>query len=143
MPPLASLAGTPSGRSLRESGRLIDAASAKRFAGGMVGDMGEPAEAGFSDVERSAIREIGNVMTSAFVDGWANVLETTIDFSTPTFTFGPGSDTAAELVHARSDLALLFDSRITARDADARLSVYMFPDLAELVDLMRRLDVSG
>ncbi|MFB6219565.1 MAG: chemotaxis protein CheC [Halobacteriaceae archaeon] len=119
---------------------LVDAASAKRFADGMIGGMGETADAGFSDMEKSAIKEIGNVMASAFVDGWANVLETTIDFSTPTFTFGPGSDLATELVHARFDLALLFDSHITAEDADARLSVYMFPDLEELVDLMRRLD---
>lgn len=122
---------------------LIDAASAKAFAGGMMGSMGEPADAGFSDMERSAIKEIGNVMTSAFVDGWANVLETSIEFSTPSFTFAPGSDLAARLVHARFDMALLFDSRIAAPDANAQLSVYMFPDLRELVALMRRLDVSG
>ncbi|MFB6281271.1 MAG: chemotaxis protein CheC [Haloferacaceae archaeon] len=121
---------------------LIDAASAKRFADRMIGGMGEAAETGFSEMERSAIKEIGNVMASAFVDGWANVLRTTIDFSTPSFTFGPGSDMAAELVHARFDLALLFDSRITAPAVDAQLSVYMFPDLAELVGLMRRLDLS-
>lgn len=122
---------------------LLDAGSAKRLAGGMLGEMGEAAAEGFSDLEKSAIKEIGNVMTSAFVDGWANVLETTIDFSTPTFTFGPGSDLATELVHARFDLALLFDSRIAAPEADARLGVYMFPDLEELVGLMRRLDPDG
>jgi hypothetical protein len=41
------------------------------------------------------------------------------------------------------DAGDLEDARITAPDADAQLSVYLFPDLAELVDLMRRLDGAG
>jgi len=44
---------------------------------------------GFSDMERSAIQEIGNIMTSGYIDGWANVLDTTIGMGTPTFTYGP------------------------------------------------------
>jgi chemotaxis protein CheC len=63
---------------------LFNAASAKELARGMVGDMGETsADGGFTDMERSAIQEIGTIMTSGFIDGWANVFETTIDMSTP------------------------------------------------------------
>jgi len=66
----------------------------------MIGDMGgaDPESAGCTDMERSAIQEIGNVMTSGFIDGWANVLQTRIDISTPEFTFGPGSGMVDRLV---------------------------------------------
>jgi chemotaxis protein CheC len=93
-------------------------------------------------MERSAIQEIGNIMTSGFIDGWANVLQTTIDISTPTFTFGPGSGMVDELVGDRDDeMALMFDSRVHAKDADVDVKVYTFPELDELVSLMQRIEV--
>ena len=123
---------------------LFKADSAKELAHGMIGDMGEsdPSESGFSDMERSAIEEIGNIMTSGFIDGWANVLQTTIDMSTPTFTFGPGSDMVDNLVGDRDDdMALMFDSRIHALESDINVKVYTFPELDELVGLMQEIEV--
>ena len=123
---------------------LFEADSAKELAGGMLGDMAnEPAaDGGFTDMERSAIEEIGNIMTSGFIDGWANVLRTTIDMSTPTFTYGPGSDMIDRLVGDRGDdMALMFDSRVHAPESDADVTVYTFPELGELVGLMQDIEV--
>ena len=123
---------------------LFNAESAKQLAGGMIGDMADspPASEGFSDMERSAIQEIGNIMTSGFIDGWANVLETTIDMGTPTFTYGPGSGMIDDLVGDRDDdMALMFDSRVHALDSDIDVTVYTFPELGELVDLMQEIEV--
>ncbi|WEL21769.1 Chemotaxis protein CheC [Halorhabdus sp. BNX81] len=123
---------------------LLNAASAKDLARGMIGDMGgsDPDQDGFTEMERSAIQEIGNIMTSGFIDGWANVLETTIDISTPTFTYGPGSGMVDELVGERdSDMALMFDSRVQALDSDIDVKVYTFPQLDELVELMQEIEV--
>jgi chemotaxis protein CheC len=123
---------------------LFNADSAKELAHGMVGDMGEtdPDNAGFTDMERSAIQEIGNIMTSGFIDGWANVLETTIDMSTPNFTFGPGSGMIDSLVGGReTNMALMFDSRVRALDSDINVKVYTFPELDELVELMQEIEV--
>jgi chemotaxis protein CheC len=123
---------------------LFNARNAKRLANGMIGDMGETSdgEDGFTDMERSAIQEIGNIMTSGFIDGWANVLETTIDISTPNFTFGPGSGMVDELVGDRvNDMALMFDSRVHALESDINVKVYTFPELEELVDLMQEIEV--
>jgi chemotaxis protein CheC len=123
---------------------LFNADSAKELAHGMIGDMGEsdPTESGFTDMERSAIEEIGNIMTSGFIDGWANVLETTIDMSTPTFTYGPGSDMVDTLVGDRDDeMALMFDSSVHALDSNINVKVYTFPELEELVGLMQRIEV--
>jgi chemotaxis protein CheC len=123
---------------------LFNAENAKQLAGGMIGDMGNTGatDDGFTDMERSAIREIGNIMTSGFIDGWANVLETTIDISTPNFTFGPGSGMVDELVGDReNDVALMFDSRVHALEADINVKVYTFPELEELVSLMQEIEV--
>ncbi|ACV13013.1 CheC, inhibitor of MCP methylation [Halorhabdus utahensis DSM 12940] len=123
---------------------LLNADSAKDLARGMIGDMGgsDPEQDGFTEMERSAIQEIGNIMTSGFIDGWANVLETTIDISTPTFTYGPGSGMVDELVGERdSEMALMFDSRVQALDSDIDVKVYTFPELDELVELMQEIEV--
>jgi len=123
---------------------LFGANDAKTLAGGMIGDMGgaDPDASGFTDMERSAIQEIGNIMTSGFIDGWANVLETTIDISTPEFTFGPGSGMVDRVVGDRGGrVALMFDSQVHARDEDLDVTVYTFPQLEELVGLMQEIDI--
>jgi len=81
-------------------------------------------------------------MTSAFIDGWANVLQTTIDIGPPNFTFGPGSGMVDELVGDReTDMSLMFDSRVHALNSDIDVTVYTFPELEELVSLMQQIDV--
>lgn len=123
---------------------LFSAESAKELAQGMLGGLGgsDSEGSGFTDMERSAIREIGNILTSGFIDGWANVLQTTIDISTPTFTFGPGSGMVDTLVGNReTNVALMFDSRVQSIDSDANVTVYTFPELDELVALMQQIDV--
>ncbi len=70
---------------------LIDAPSAKRLAGHMLGDGPETGGDGFSEMEKSAIEAFGNIMTSGFIDGWVNVLQTTIDISTHGLQTAPGT----------------------------------------------------
>jgi chemotaxis protein CheC len=123
---------------------LFEAQSGTELAHGMIGDMGEtdPTTDGFTDMERSAIQEIGNIMTSGFIDGWANVLNTTIDIGTPSFIFGPGSGMVDDLVGGRdTDMALMFDSRVQAPNSDVDVKVYTFPELDELVGLMQEIEI--
>jgi chemotaxis protein CheC len=123
---------------------LFNAASAKELARGTIGDMADSPqpEEGFSDMERSAIEEIGNITTAGFIDGWANVLETPIDMSMPTFTDGPSSGLIDELVGQRDDeVALGFESHVHGLDADVDVTVYPFPELEELVELMHGIPV--
>jgi len=120
---------------------LFTAKSAKQLAHGMMGGMGERSKNGFSDMEKSAVQEIGNIMTSGFIDGWANVLQTTIDFSTPEFTYGPGSKIVDSLVNPHDDVAMVVDSRVHVPEEDVELKVYSFPKLEELVGLMRQIEI--
>jgi chemotaxis protein CheC len=123
---------------------MLDPAGSKELARGMVGEMGsgESADGLFTDMERSAMQEIGNIMTSGFIDGWANVLDTTIDMSTPTFVFGPSSAIVDEMGGwPDEEIAFVIDSTIVAADADVAVTVYTFPQLADLVELIGRIDV--
>ena len=120
---------------------LLDPADSKKLAQSMIpGDSGD--ENGFSEMERSAMQEIGNIMTSGYIDGWANVLDTTINMGTPTFTYGP-SHKIIEKMGGWPDEEIVFvlDSEITTANADVDLTVYTFPQVTDLVDLVKQIDV--
>jgi chemotaxis protein CheC len=97
----------------------------------------------FDGLARSAMEEIGNVMTSSFVDGWANVLDTTIDISTPRFVHDMGS-AVAESVVARLGRtqanAILFDATLRADDRAFDCEIYALPDETELRAMLDDLD---
>jgi chemotaxis protein CheC len=121
---------------------MLDPRDSKRLAQLLLPGDDAGADSGFSEMERSAIQEIGNIMTSGYIDGWANVLETTIDMGTPAFTYGPAHGIVEQLGGwPDEDLAFVLDSEITAGDTDIDLTVYTFPQLHDLVALVQQLDV--
>mgnify|MGYP000108349807 CR=1 FL=1 len=123
---------------------LIEPSDSKQLVGQMVGGMGgdEPADGLFTDMERSAMQEIGNIMTSGYIDGWANVLDTTIDISTPSFMYGPASDIVDEMGGwPEEDIVFVVDSDIVAESTNVELTAYTFPRLRELVDLIQDIDL--
>jgi len=121
---------------------MFGPAEAKELAGLLVGGAGEDADR-FTDMERSAIQEVGNVMTSGYIDGWANVLDTTIGMSTPTFAYGPADGIVDKMGGwPEEDIAFVIDSKLTASEGDVSLTIYTFPKLVELVDLIQDIDVS-
>ncbi|MXR21029.1 chemotaxis protein CheC [Halobacterium bonnevillei] len=115
---------------------LFDDASARRVASTMMGGI-EGDGGGYSDMERSAIREVGNIMTSGFIDGWANVLGRTIDISTPNLFRASGSDIVAHCVDpGEHEIAMVFDATLHAPDADVEAKIYSFPDIEEFVTMI-------
>ena len=87
------------------------------------------------------MQEIGNTMTSGFIDGWANVLDTTIDVSTSAFIYGPSSEIVDQMGGwPDEEIAFVIDSRIVATDTDVDVTVYTFPNLADLVGLIQGID---
>ncbi|RZN61682.1 MAG: chemotaxis protein CheC [Methanonatronarchaeia archaeon] len=112
---------------------------------GMAGENDDDGE--FSDMERSAIQEIANIMTSGFIDGWANVLGTTIEIGTPTFYHTSGSNIVdKEIDFEEDDIALLFDSRIHTPAAGSESisgEIYVFPNLKDLVRMMNNIELES
>jgi chemotaxis protein CheC len=120
---------------------MLDPRDSKQLAQLMLPGDGAGGE-GFSDMERSAIQEIGNIMTSGYIDGWANVLETTIDMGTPKFTYGPASAIIQKMGGwPDEEIVFVLDSEITAGGNEIELTVYTFPQLRDLVDLVQRIDL--
>lgn len=102
----------------------------------------EPGES-FDDVERSAVAEIANVMTSSFIDGWANVLDTTIDYSTPQFVHDVGraiGESVVARVGQRQADAVLLDATLRADDRAFDCDVYVLPDETTLRAALDDLD---
>jgi chemotaxis protein CheC len=121
---------------------VLDAADSKQLAQSMIPGGGGGDTEGFTDMERSAIQEIGNIMTSGYIDGWANVLDTTIGMGTPTFTYGPTQEIIERMGGwPDEDIVFVLDSEILAPETDVDLTVYTFPKLQDLVDLVQRLDL--
>ncbi len=100
---------------------------------------------GFGEMEKSAVQEISNIMTSGFIDGWANVLETTIEMGTPTFFHSLPSEFLEKIeLSDEEGLAMLFDSKIQtpkSNDSDIEAEIYVFPHLDELVTMMNEFDL--
>jgi chemotaxis protein CheC len=117
----------------------LDPVDAKRLVGQMLGDV---SSGGFTEMERSGLQEIGNILTSGFIDGWANVLDTTIDMTTPTLVV---DDTTTIIDNMggwpNSDLVFVIDSRIVSEEAEIDMTVYTFPELQDLVDLIQGIDI--
>lgn len=125
---------------------LVSTAEAKRLANAMLGQNMDTDESqdGFTDMQKSAIQEVGNIMTSGFIDGWANVLGATIQHSPPHFAYGDSRAILDEISQwPESDIVFVIDSKITAEDVDLNLTCYTFPELEPLVDLIHGIDVDS
>jgi chemotaxis protein CheC len=94
-------------------------------------------------MEQSAVKELGNIMTSGFIDGWANVLESSIDHSPPEFVSDMGSSIMSPIVGrmARTqEHAFLLDSMIhTDGDGSFHCEILALPDGSELREVLREL----
>ncbi len=97
----------------------------------------------WSEMEQSAVKELGNIMTSGFIDGWANVLESSIDHSPPTFVSDMGSSIMSPIVGrmARTqEHAFVLDSMIRTNDDGVfRCEMLALPDESELREVLQDL----
>ena len=94
------------------------------------------------DMAENALCELGNVMTSGFIDGWANVLGTSIAHSPPEFVHDIGSSTISPLVaklSQRQDYGFVIDAAIRTEGVEARCDVYALPDERELAAALAQL----
>ncbi|UPW00435.1 chemotaxis protein CheC [Halorussus gelatinilyticus] len=120
---------------------LFDEASAREVAAALVPGTDEVTT--FNEQAQSAMKEIGNVMTSSFIDGWANVLDATIDISPPQFVHDAGP-AVAESVVARlgrtQSFAFLFDATLRADDREFDCGIYALPDETDLRTALEDID---
>ncbi|QLH84286.1 chemotaxis protein CheC [Halosimplex pelagicum] len=88
---------------------------------------------------RSSVEEIGNIMMSGFIDGWADFLETTIEHSPPEYVTGDGAAMLPDPPEgANRDQVFVFKSEIEWVGESVSFYIYMFPEYDPLADVMAR-----
>ncbi|MFB6141969.1 MAG: chemotaxis protein CheC [Halorientalis sp.] len=132
-----SFSGAPSGYLLF----LFDRDSAHELVRTMTG--AEPEE-NLSELGRDALQEAANIMASGMLDGWANVLDSSIDHSTPTFAWEMGPAAVDPLIVGLSrdqEFAFVFDTEIEAENDAFDAEVYIIPDEDDLKTALQAIDI--
>ena len=113
--------------------------SAREISDIMMAGMGDDEEPGagapFSDMQQSAIIEFTNIITSSFIDVYANTLSMAVDQSPPAFACDyMGSLLQASLIDAskKGDFAFMFDTVLDVTDRDIELEVLVLPEMDSL-----------
>jgi chemotaxis protein CheC len=120
---------------------LFPEASAKKVTALMLSDMVDDMGDVSGEMARSAVEELGNMMASGFIDGWADVLGRTIDIATPQLVYAPAGDIVERTAGlGGEDLALFFDSNLTVPSYDIDAEIYAFPDLEEFVEMVNAIE---
>ncbi len=112
---------------------LFDEASAVHIAEAMMPIDIDSDE--LTDQHTQAIEELGNIMTSGFVDGWANVLQTSVEHTPPRLVHDMGQaivDPLAAQVGQQQEHAFLIDSEMRTEDIAFGAEIQVLPNEREL-----------
>ncbi|SDD37118.1 chemotaxis protein CheC [Natrinema hispanicum] len=121
---------------------LFPEASAKKITAIMLRDVVDDMGDVSGKMARSAVEEMGNMMASGFIDGWADVLGRAIDIAAPQLVYAPAGDIVTRTASlGGDDLALFFDSDLAVPSYQIEAEIYAFPDLAEFVEMVNDIDV--
>jgi chemotaxis protein CheC len=100
---------------------------------------------GFNDMHESALQEICNIMTSGFIDGMANTLDTTIDMGTPEILHAGGEEIGeSALSHINDDsLTIVLDALVDMADRDAafEIRIFLIPDPGSFVNMIDKMEI--
>ena len=134
-----SFSGMPSGYLLI----LFDEPSARALVEAAL-DATTTAE--FGAFERDTVQELANVMASGMLDGWANLLDTHVDHSTPAYAHDMGAaavDTLVVGLGRRQEFAFVFDTQIRAVDTELDIDVFVIPDEADLKEALASFELDA
>jgi len=129
------LTGLPSGYFVV----MFSESSADRVASAMLPSGVDP-DGG--SMTREAIKELGNIMTSGFIDGWANTLQSSIEHTPPEFLSEPGEEVIGLVrrrLSERQEYAFTIDTTIEIDDRTAEVQLYVLPDTRELAEALSAL----
>ncbi|RKD97863.1 MULTISPECIES: chemotaxis protein CheC [Halopiger] len=123
---------------------LFPEASAKKITAIMLDDVVDDMSDVSGKMARSAVEEMGNMMASGFIDGWADVLGRVIDIAAPQLVYAPTEEIVTRTAGlGDDDLALFFDSDLSVPSYQIEAEIYAFPDLEEFVEMVNGMDVQS
>jgi two-component system chemotaxis sensor kinase CheA/chemotaxis protein CheC len=121
---------------------LFDEVSAQNVAEALMPT--EPGGEGLTEQHEAAIKELGNIMTSGFVDGWANVLQTSVDHTPPRFVHDMGQaivDPLAAQVGQHQEHSFIIESEMRTDDIEFSSEIHALPNEKELRQALDDLEV--
>ncbi|MFC7132891.1 MULTISPECIES: chemotaxis protein CheC [Salinibaculum] len=99
---------------------------------------------GLTDQHKAAIEELGNIMTSGFVDGWANVLQQSVDHTPPRLVHDMGQaiiDPLAAQLGQQQRHAFIIDSKMKTDEVEFESEIHALPNEAQLREALEALEV--
>jgi chemotaxis protein CheC len=130
--------GMPSGYLLV----LFDETSAATVADALLSI--EPEGGALTDQQKSAIEELGNIITSGFVDGWANVLQQSIDHTPPRLVHDMGQAIVDPLVAQlgqQQQHAFIIDSKMVTEEVAFESEIHALPNERQLREALDELNL--
>ncbi|MCG7848400.1 MAG: chemotaxis protein CheC [ANME-2 cluster archaeon] len=131
----SNFSGTISGSMLF----LLTTDSVKELSNVMLADFAdEDTDEMFTEMQKSVVIEIGNIVASSFVDTWANTFSIELSHNTPIF----GYDFADSFIdHAlikaanNGDFVIMFKNKFCVVGMDINFTILMFPDPDKLQNI--------
>lgn len=127
---------------------ILSIESAREIASILLAGMGEESSEErpvLTEMEQSSITELGNIITSSFIDTWANTLYVEVTQHPPAFS----CDYMSAIINASlmdsskvGEFAFMFDSLISVTDHDVDLEVLVLPDLESMQKIFDRIVIS-
>lgn len=120
---------------------LFDEQAATAVADAMVPD-GLDGQPDWTGMGKSAISELGNVVTSGFIDGWANAMGGTIAHSPPTFVADDRRAVVSSLVSRLPDAgtsSVIVDAEISLDGGSVACSLHTLPTRDGLEHALKRV----
>lgn len=133
-----NLEGVPSGYLIS----LFPKRSAKRISSILLDGIEENSSEDFTEMDISTISEVGNIITSLFIDGWANLLESEINMSIPYTVNDNGSSVLTSLITEVAkdhNYAFLFNSLIHTPNRDIKCELYLVPENNSLTKALEKI----
>ncbi len=127
------LTGLPSGYFVA----MFSEDSADRIAAAMT-----PGGVDGGGMTEAAIKELGNIITSGFIDSWANTLQSSIEHTPPEFVRDSGSNVIRKVqkrLSANQEYAFTIDTTIEIGNREAEVQLYVLPDTHELTRALSAL----
>ena len=126
---------------------LLSPDSTKKIASVLLGDFdNEESDEMFDEMQQSAAAEIGNIITSSFVDVWADTFGIELSHEPPTFTYDFADaivDNVLIEASQSSDFVIFFNSTLKVTNMDIDFNILMMPDtdsLQKVFDLFESVE---
>jgi chemotaxis protein CheY-P-specific phosphatase CheC len=104
----------------------------------------EPEGEGLTSMHESAIEELCNIMTSGFIDGWANVLQTSVEHTPPEYVDNMDMalmEIVTEQLGPFQTHAYTIESRMKTDEIEFDCEIHALPNEAELSAALEKLMV--